>query len=76
MTNLTLSIDEEVLEKARRRALERGTSVNDLVRRYLEEVSGLEENHRQALAELDELWDRSGAEVGEITWEREELHER
>ena len=76
MTNLTLSIDDEVLEKARKRALERGTSVNAMVRRYLEEVSGAEENRRRALRDLEDLWEQSSAEVGEITWEREELHER
>ncbi|MDR1635316.1 MAG: hypothetical protein LBS27_10455, partial [Bifidobacteriaceae bacterium] len=35
MTNLTLSIDEPVLRRARIRALEEGTSVNALVREHL-----------------------------------------
>ncbi len=39
VANLTLTIDDEVLKKARIHALERGTSVNALVREYLERVA-------------------------------------
>ncbi len=38
MTNLTLSIDDRLLKQARIRALEQDTSVNSLVRDYLEEL--------------------------------------
>jgi predicted HicB family RNase H-like nuclease len=34
MTNLTLSINEKVLKKARIQALEQGTSLNALVREF------------------------------------------
>jgi plasmid stability protein len=40
MANVTISIDEETLRRARIRALERGTSVNALVREYLERLVG------------------------------------
>jgi hypothetical protein len=36
MTNLTLSLDEEVLKAARRRAVQEGTSVNEICRKALE----------------------------------------
>ncbi len=38
MTNLTLTIDETQLRKARIVALERGTSVNALVREFIEKT--------------------------------------
>lgn len=38
--NLTLAIDEKVLEKARERAKRLGTSVQEVVRRHLEEFGG------------------------------------
>lgn len=38
MTNLTLSIDETLLRKARIKALERGTSVNAMVREFIEKT--------------------------------------
>ena len=36
MTNLTLSVDETLLRKARILALARGTSVNAMVREFIE----------------------------------------
>ena len=38
MTNLTLTIDETLLRKARIKALERGTSVNAMVREFIEKT--------------------------------------
>ena len=38
MTNLTLSVDETLLRKARILALERGTSVNAMVREFIEKT--------------------------------------
>jgi Family of unknown function (DUF6364) len=38
MTNLTLTIDETLLRKARIKALERGTSVNAMVRDFIEKT--------------------------------------
>lgn len=40
MSKLTLSVDEAVIERAKRLAAERGTSVSKLVERYLALVSG------------------------------------
>lgn len=38
--NLTLSVDDEVVQRARQRAEQMGTSVNQLVREYLEQLAG------------------------------------
>lgn len=73
--NLTLSIDEEVLAKARRRAEALGTSVNQLVREYLERVAGstdLEADARE-FARLSEV--ARGHSRG-WKFDRDELHER
>ena len=40
MANLTVTIDEEVLRRARIRALQLGTSVNAVVRDYLASYAG------------------------------------
>jgi len=42
MANLTLTIDEDALRRARIRALEHGTSVNAVVREFLESYAGSE----------------------------------
>ena len=41
MANLTITVDEQVLKRARIRALEDDTSVNALLRDYLEVYAGL-----------------------------------
>jgi len=76
MTNLTLSIDDEILEEARKKALEQGTSVNQKVREYLEQYSGMDQQKQESLKKLKKIKKNSGMIVGDITWSREEVHER
>lgn len=40
MANLTLVIDDDILLRARKRALDQGTSVNAVLRKYLEGYAG------------------------------------
>ncbi len=76
MANLTITIDDEVLRQARMRALEQETSVNAVLRKYLE-----------AYATAGSVWDRAVNTVldlsraaqsgrGDRRWSRDELHER
>jgi len=73
--NVTLSIDDEVLREARRRAEAMGTSVNQLVRDYLEAFAG----KRDPGADAEELRRLSGLASGDRRgWKfnRDEIHER
>ncbi len=77
MSNLTLSLDEELLRRARMRALERGTSVNALVREYLEDFAGdspAREGIREFLALARGTSASSGA--GGRAWTRDGVHGR
>ena len=58
MANLTITIDERLLKRARMRALEDGTSVNALLRAYLERYAGSGETG-EALAGFARLARRS-----------------
>jgi plasmid stability protein len=75
VSNLTLVIDEEVLRRARIRALERGTSVNALVREYIESFAGEGEAER-GLREFIASARRSpgGSGPGGRQWRREDLY--
>jgi len=53
MANLTLAIDDQLLEKTRRRAAEMGTSVNQMVRDHFQAVVG-EDDLESAIAFLKE----------------------
>lgn len=77
MTNLTLTVDEETLRRARIRALEQGTSVNALVREYLRQLAG-RSTSADGIAEFFAATRGAGAGSGAEgrTWTRDELYER
>lgn len=77
MSNITISIDDTLLKKAKKIAIDRDTSFSGLVRAYIEELVAKEEKHRKLrIDELDALFATSNAETGEKNWTRDELHER
>lgn len=75
MANLTLSLDDELLQKAREAAVREHTSVNALVREYLKQYVNARERRLRALDVLDQLAERTDSSSDE-RWSRESLHER
>ncbi|MEX2262548.1 MAG: DUF6364 family protein [Bryobacteraceae bacterium] len=73
--NVTLSLDDEVIQKARRRAEAMGTSVNQLVREYLEQFAGKTDPGADA-AEFEEVSRSAQGDSHRWKFNREELHER
>lgn len=73
--NITLSISDGVIQEARRRAEAMGTSVNQLVREYLEDFAGKSDLHVVA-HELRRLSLASPGNSRGWKFNREELHER
>ena len=72
--NITLSVDDRVVAEARRIAVVRGTSLNQLVRDFLDELTRLDQAEA-VVARLDALWaEEEYRSAG--PWTREELHER
>ncbi len=76
MKNITLSIEEDVLQEARKIAAERGTTVNAMVRASLAELVRQKTRTRDALKRMRELAEQGGMEVGNKTWSRDDVHER
>jgi plasmid stability protein len=77
VANLTLTIDDDVLLRARRRALEHRTSVNALVREYLEGFAGANDasDAGRAFVALAERSSGSSGGSGR-SWTRDDVHER
>jgi uncharacterized protein DUF6364 len=73
--NLTLSIDEKVIRKARKAAASMGMSLNQAVRRFLEDLAG-DDSVDNDIAELASLSARSGGHSRGWRLDREEIHER
>ena len=76
MQNLTLAVEPDVLLAARKLALERGTTVNKLVREYLADLVQKDSKRAAALARIRKRMKDGLYEVGEIDWKREDIYER
>ncbi|HEX7751364.1 MAG TPA: hypothetical protein VF440_03100 [Novosphingobium sp.] len=74
--NLTLAIDEGLLERFRLHAAERKTTVNALLRKHMEETVGLEERRRQAIAGMLELGKTTQARIDMSRWDRAATYAR
>ena len=72
--NITLSVDDQIVAKARHIASVRGTSLNQLVRDYLADLTR-HDDMKSVLDELDAMWSESTGR-SQDPWTREELHER
>jgi len=75
LVNITLSIDDEIIQSARRRAEAMGKSVNQLVREYLEQLAGKADLGAVADEYLASSRDPKGNSRG-WKFNREEIHER
>lgn len=76
MANLTITLDDEILRRARLRALEQDISVNALLREYLEAYGAAGTTWNQAVEEILQLSTRTRSGRGSASWTRDELHER
>ena len=73
--NLTITVDDELLKRARIRALEENTSVNAVLRKCLESYADTT-RQRRAVDRLLQLSRTARAKRGTARWNRDELHER
>ena len=77
MANLTVTIDDAVLKRARFRAIEADTSVNAVVRDFLERYAGDDPSEAALGRFVDTARTVAAGREGEHrTWAREELHDR
>lgn len=73
--NVTLSIEEKLLARARELAHQRGTSVNQLIRDYLERLTG-GSGPVDVMGRVESLWSEQSGRSGGWKWNREELYDR
>ncbi|MDR1187707.1 MAG: hypothetical protein LBK95_09680 [Bifidobacteriaceae bacterium] len=78
MANVTMTIDDEALRRARIKAVSEGTSVNALFREFIDQYVDAEAERQRALEHIIEIADRAGASSGPNgrTWTREDLYDR
>ncbi len=76
MKNVTIALEESLLREARRIAADRSTTLNAMIRGFLEEIARHESRAVKARGRIVELCQETHAEVGPRTWSRDEIHER
>jgi plasmid stability protein len=83
MANLTITVDDEVLKRARIRAIEHGTSVNTVLSEHLARYARVFDAQEAAVGRLLSLATRGGEggkqrarRRGRRTWKREDLYDR
>jgi hypothetical protein len=77
MSNITLSVPDEILDEARVFAAERKTTVNALVRDYLISVTSQKKRAKAAMAELREMSETTKSDLGpNFKFDRASLYER
>lgn len=76
MANLTISVDDSLLRRARIRAAQLGTSVNAVLREYMDSWAGDEDGRARAVASLLKRSRRARSARKGRAWTRGEVHER
>ena len=77
MPNITLSVDDKIIKKVRKIAIDKNTTLTAMVRQYLISVAtqdAQEKNER--LIKLRNSFPKLSSDMGQRKWSREELHER
>ena len=72
--NLTLAIDDALLDKVRVLAAMKRTSVNEMVRQFLTRLVEQEQSKDEAREALLKLIDESEGRMGEWTFNREDAY--
>jgi hypothetical protein len=77
MKNITLAVDEEILNRARLVAARKQTTVNALVRDFLTEIGASEDKQAEARRRLLHLADTSEGRLAPgWKFDRDDAHER
>ncbi len=77
--NVTLSLDEDLLKKVRKIAVDRDTTLTGMIRVYLENVaaeSAAAGRQRRERETLERSFERFQFKVGKRTWTRADLYDR
>lgn len=77
--NVTLSLDENLVKKVRKIAVDRDTTLTGLIRQYLEEVAAEDSalgRKRREREVLEDSFKKFQTKIGKRNWTRDDLHAR
>lgn len=74
--NITLSIDEDIVKKVRKIAIDKDTTLTAMVRDYLTSLAKSDATTREAHADnLMKIFEKLSRDMAPRTWTREDLYE-
>ena len=77
MPNITLSVDDEIIRKVRKIAIEKNTTLTAMVRDYLTSVAMRDvQEKNEAIKKLAKSFKTMSRDMGRRNWTRETLYER
>jgi hypothetical protein len=77
MSNITLSVDNEIIKKVRKIAIDKNTTLTAMVRDYLTSVAARDAQEKnEAIKKLRASFRTKSRDMGQWEWTREALHER
>lgn len=77
MPNITLSVDDDIVKKVRKIAIDKNTTLTEMIREFLSSVASrdvLVKN--EAVSKLHQSFETMSRDMGQRKWSREDLHER
>ena len=77
MPNITLSVDEEIIKKVRKIAIDKNTTLTGMVRDFLTSVANRDLHEKEeAVLHLRASFKALSRDMGRRKWTRETLYER
>jgi hypothetical protein len=77
MPNITLNVDDEIIKKVRKIAVDKNTTLTAMVRDFLTSMANRDEyEKREAVRGLGRTFERLSRDMGSRKWTREDLHAR
>lgn len=77
MRNITLRVEDDVIKKVRKLAIEKNTTLASLVRGYLHSLAKKEVSKEPAIKDgLEETFDLLSGQIGPRDWKRKDLYKR
>ena len=76
MSNITLKVDDDVIRKVRKIAVDRNTTLTAIVREYLDNLAERDTNARERTAvKLETSFVKVERDMGKRTWTRDTLYD-
>jgi len=76
MPNITLSVDEDVIKKVKKIAIDKNSTLTAMIREYLESLAKREDIERERkISELEKGFSNMSRDMGKRTWTRDDLYD-